>query len=526
MKHLFKLTLLLILVSTGIILYRIFALGYTLDLVTPADCYRVDLNISLTGYGSSVKVKTTLPFENERQWVNLSSLRTSGFDHEIVSDEEGNTFGVFREEKVKARRDIGYTFEVSTRSRKYFLPKIITKPSSYPESLSLYLHPTEKIQSNSIPISRGLNELVSEEDTGNVYEVMSRLYKYVNDRVEYVKYKGSMDAVTTYKSGKADCDGKARLLVAFLRASGIPARIVGGLILNPGTKKSTHNWVEAWVNSFWIPMDPVNHYFGELPANYLVFYYGDKSLFTRTRHIDFDYNFEIKKLRTKETENVLGGGILSTFGMWKILSGSHVPMENLTMILMMPVGALVLAIFRNMIGVRTLGTFLPVLLALSFRETGIIIGLILFAVIIVIGWSVRVALDKMKLQGVPRMNIMMITVITSLFSLTVLGSNLGFHKLAGAGLFPVVVLSMSVERFFATENVDGILSALKVALATIATISLCYLAMTWSVLQNLMLLFPELLLVFVAFNILIGRWTGIRFSEYIRFREFIFRKAD
>ncbi len=49
--------------------------------------------------------------------------------------------------------------------------------------------------------------------------------------------------------------------------------------------------------------------------------------------------------------------------------------------IMIPIGVLVILILRNLIGLQTLGTFTPVLIALAFRETGLQWGIALFTVI-------------------------------------------------------------------------------------------------------------------------------------------------
>jgi hypothetical protein len=43
-------------------------------------------------------------------------------------------------------------------------------------------------------------------------------------------------------------------------------------------------------------------------------------------------------------------------------------------LLMMPIGALVIVILRNLVGITTFGTFMPVLMALAFRETQLLGG--------------------------------------------------------------------------------------------------------------------------------------------------------
>jgi hypothetical protein len=47
--------------------------------------------------------------------------------------------------------------------------------------------------------------------------------------------------------------------------------------------------------------------------------------------------------------------------------------------------------------------------------------------------------------------------------------------------------------------------------------SLCYASVEWAGLQSLLLAFPEILLVAVAVDLILGRWRGLRLLEYARF---------
>ena len=71
--------------------------------------------------------------------------------------------------------------------------------------------------------------------------------------------------------------------------------------------------------------------------------------------------------------------------------------------IMIPIGVLVILILRNLIGLQTLGTFTPVLIALAFRETGLQWGIALFTVITALGLSLRSYLEHLKLQMLPRL---------------------------------------------------------------------------------------------------------------------------
>ncbi|MCB1630018.1 MAG: hypothetical protein KDI48_19980, partial [Xanthomonadales bacterium] len=50
------------------------------------------------------------------------------------------------------------------------------------------------------------------------------------------------------------------------------------------------------------------------------------------------------------------------------------------------------------------------------------------------------------------------------------------------------------------------------------TACLAYLAMTWDTLEFLIFVYPELLLVLLAVTLLIGRYSGYRLTELLRFR--------
>ncbi len=45
-----------------------------------------------------------------------------------------------------------------------------------------------------------------------------------------------------------------------------------------------------------------------------------------------------------------------------------------SVLLMIPIGALIMVVMRNIIGIDAFGTFMPVLIALSFRETQLSVG--------------------------------------------------------------------------------------------------------------------------------------------------------
>jgi hypothetical protein len=64
------------------------------------------------------------------------------------------------------------------------------------------------------------------------------------------------DGVSVLRRGRGRCSGRANVTVGLLRAVGIPARVVHGVLFE-GRQPRWHRWGEAWLGSLgWMPFDP------------------------------------------------------------------------------------------------------------------------------------------------------------------------------------------------------------------------------------------------------------------------------
>lgn len=187
-------------------------------------------------------------------------------------------------------------------------------------------------------------------------------------------------------------------------------------------------------------------------------------------------------------------------------------------ILVIPVGILLLVVLRNIVGVKTFGTFMPVLIALAFRQTGLAWGILFFCIVVGLGLAVRFYLEQLKLLLVPRLASVVIMVILILAMLTVLSYRLGFERGLSVGLFPIVILTMTIERMTVVWEERGPAEAFQQGLGSVVVGVLCYLVMNLRVVEHLFFVFPELLLAVLAMTLLIGRYGGYRLTELYRFR--------
>ena len=187
-------------------------------------------------------------------------------------------------------------------------------------------------------------------------------------------------------------------------------------------------------------------------------------------------------------------------------------------LLMVPLGVFFLVILRNVIGIKTFGTFMPVLIALAFRETQLALGIVLFTLLVGLGLAIRFYLERLKLLLVPRLAAVLIVVIFLMALITVVTYNLGLHRGLSVALFPMVIITMTIERMSIVWEERGPLEALQQGLGSMVAAVIAYLIMSIVAIQHLVFVFPELLLALLAGTLLLGRYSGYRLLELARFK--------
>lgn len=187
-------------------------------------------------------------------------------------------------------------------------------------------------------------------------------------------------------------------------------------------------------------------------------------------------------------------------------------------LVLLPVSALVICVFRHVIGWTTLGTFSPALLGLAFRQPESWPGIPLFLGLLVGGWAVRHLLEPLHLLHVPRISAMLSGLAVTLLVLVVQASRFGWPVAEYVQLFPLVILTGIVERMWHASAEEGAGSSFRSLLATVAAAALVGWITGRAVVVEWLLNFPETLAAIVAGQVALGRYTGLRWSEWLRFR--------
>jgi hypothetical protein len=189
-------------------------------------------------------------------------------------------------------------------------------------------------------------------------------------------------------------------------------------------------------------------------------------------------------------------------------------------LLLFPLGALVVSLFRNVIGFDTFGTFMPILIAFALRSTSLAVGLAMVGSVILLGILGRLVLERLRLLLVPRLSILLCLVVLVITALAVVGQGLGRLELGGGVLFPIVILTMLVERFSLTLAEEGMRPALVRAGWSTLLAVIVYPIFRSSFAEHLMFGFPELVICAMGLLVWVGGYTGYRLADLIRFRLF------
>ncbi len=510
-RKVYLFALLLTLIAAASISAKVFYGGHAVSQEYSRHLWRINITMRIKGKGSRAKVRLTLPKNTERQTIYNEHFENDEMVFYVRERPDTNRIGFWRSELLESSKTLQYTFSAQLKSLVYDLPQnleLVADPfKTFPVDFHRWLEPSEFIQSKDRSIKRHFKKVIGRERKTAV--VIRKIFDFVRGEVHYKTERRSKDAKETLKKLVANCGGQARLFCALSRAAGIPSRLAGGIILTAGVKNITHVWVENYVGGRWIPFDVVNNHYALIPNHYLELYRGDYYLFKYVGLSKFEYFFLIDVENMPPVDN-----------RWSLYALPIHFQAFAKVLLLIPVGAFVVAFFRSVVGVPTYGTFGPILLALAFQEISIGVGFFFLSAVVFTGWTLRKILDHLKILVIPRLAIILTMVVISVLVMMVVGSYFGQKNILYISLFPMIIITWTIERFSVTQIEDGTPVAFQTSLGTMAVAAAAYYVMRIHAVRIYLFAFPEILLMIMAVLLILGRYTGIRIFELWRFREF------
>lgn len=189
-------------------------------------------------------------------------------------------------------------------------------------------------------------------------------------------------------------------------------------------------------------------------------------------------------------------------------------------VLLFPLIACLIAFARHVIGLSGLSMYAPAALAVALLSLGVVRGTILFFAILLLATIGKRLLFGLKLPYLPRTAMILWVVSIGVFGLIILSTFTEAFSLSILNIFALLILILLSENFLEISGSSSPIAAIQSVLETFVLGVLCALLLGSTVLQSFVLLYPEIsFLAIGALNIVIGKYLGLRFTEWLRFKK-------
>ena len=502
--HLVILVTVLVLAGLSLFLYKVWYLKFPVFPSEKMDVWNVEARLQFNNKKSgSVRVDLFIPKTSSR-YIVINEKFISG-NYGISTKEEADN----RLAEWTARR-------VSGKQVLYFQQQLARSQNSDEANAPAIVHPTypdvPKYPETRAPAINALLKIARAKsiDTSSfTRELLFLFNKNPNN-----------ENVNLLLQESNSIDKFAAMVRNILAGARIPTRLAYFLELKDGIRHGALKpYLQVFNGSQWITFNLRSGREG-IPDNHLLWYVGDHRILTikgaRNPILEFSVSrYALDPVIVAERMSRKENSIFMNFSLFSL----PIQTQNVYRILLVvPLGALLMVILRNIVGLKTFGTFMPILIALAFRETELFWGVILFSLLVGLGLLIRFYLEYLRLLLVPRLAAVLIIVILLMAIISIVSHKLGLERGLSVALFPMVIMAMTIERMSLVWEQHGASEALQQGLGTLLVAALGYLVMDNSEAEHIIFVFPELLLVILAVILLLGRYTGYRVTELWRFR--------
>jgi len=313
---------------------------------------------------------------------------------------------------------------------------------------------------------------------------------------------------------------RTRLAQTLLAGAHIPTLQLHGLTLKEDVQRAEiENLLAVFNGDDWLVFNPRTGHQG-LPADFFIWWTGDKEMVTANGAHLKDLQISVKQRMKSMLELAQQRAELQDSRV-RFISILPLPIQTQAVyevLLLIPFGILVIVLLRNFVGFSSFGTFAPVLIALAFRETELAQGVLLFILIVSLGLFFRFYLERLRLLLVPRLGAVVTIVVLLMTAISIVSNQLGLETGLSVSLFPMVIISMVIERMSVVWEERGAFTAIREGAGSLVMAALAFLAMSIDILRYWVSVFPEINFVVLGVIIAIGRYTGFRLLELVRFR--------
>ncbi len=477
--------------------------------------WEVELTISVRGDGQRGSIRALLPSTEPGQTIFDERAAGERLTVAIQEAAEGRA-GVWTG-RLEGVHELVYRFRVQLTGLETPIDGVLVAGDTPPSERDVYLRASATFPVSAPAVVERIEQLGLAPASDPAARIQT-VFAFVAHEVQTVE-SGGDDALLTLERREGSTIGKERLLVTLLRASGRRARLAQGLELREGAVPSPNTWVEVGLGETWITLSADEGILGRRPENWVVLGRGPRPLVEATgaRAVGHRFRSVREHLRPDEIASLMAPDdpLLAWLSLYRLPIGTQ---AMLRWLLLLPLGAVVTAIFRNVVGLRTYGTFMPALIALALSDLPPSWAAGLLGGVLAIGVGARIALERLRLLMVPRLSILLCLVVLYVTSVALVNQHVGGRDWLSGTLLPIVIITMWIERITITAEEEGTLEAMRRTFWSLVVAAAVLPVFQSELAGYLVFTFPELTFASMGLLVWIGGYTGYRVVELIRFR--------
>ncbi|UTW46579.1 inactive transglutaminase family protein [bacterium SCSIO 12696] len=485
------------LAGVGLTLYKAIELGFPLWPGENRQVWTLESKVTFTPGEGPVEVSLALP-ESQAGWKILDEhFASAGFGFAVQEDGDSRR-AVWSRRSLDEKTTLYYKLQVYREEQQALLPMAAQPvvPPSLPRQRqqvvdSLAAELTKKSVDNASFARLAIAEFAKAEPSQEVFFLLSEHNRKALPAMEEL-----------------------------FAVAAIPTQRIKGVSLENGRRRQqVSDLLEVYLDGEWLPFDPDSGQLG-LADNFLVWQRGNGSTLdvmggNRSR---LEFAMVANSLPAK-TVLLMEPGVASAplldFSIYAL------PVEQqgvFKSILLVPIGAFLVVLLRVFVGLRTAGTFMPILIALAFIQTTLLTGLWTFLVVVSIGLWIRSYLSHLNLLLVARVSAVVVVVVLLMAAFSIVSYKLGIDQALTVTFFPTIILSWTIERMSVLWEEEGGKEVFIQGSGSLVVAVATYLLVSNRLIEHLTFNFPELMLSLLGVILVLGQYSGYRLSELYRFR--------
>ncbi|AXH09821.1 hypothetical protein CP960_07570 [Malaciobacter halophilus] len=499
-------SLLLIIASVALMTYKVKFLSFPLVQDETVNIWNIEAKISFTGRkNQSASISMALPSKQDGLIIINEESSSSNFGY-ANSYINGVKKGNWTKREVEGKQVLYYSIDAI--KDKYFKAE---KTEIIEQDIIRKEVPTAFVQAATSLLN-------------NIYQKSANSLSFTALLIDEFNKKEASQATIMIKNNFMKSSKQKRdTLVQLLDKMGYKVRTIGALYLKDRQRNiELTPMLEVLYKDKWYLFD-INK--GQVSNNNDIFIWQRGSQYlldaegVRNSSVRFSVTKSIVPARSAAlSKDIKNQNTLLDFSLFVLPNEAQ---NTFKLLLLVPLGALVVVIMRVFVGIKTSGTFMPILLSMAFIETQLLPGILMFILVVTIGLIVRSYLSYLNLLLVARISAVLIVVVGIMAFVAILSQKLGLQYATSITFFPIIILAWTIERMSIIWEEDGPKEVILQGSGSLLVSILAFFAMTNSVLSFITFNFPEVLLAVLGLIILLGRYSGYRLSELYRFKSMV-----